>query len=101
MNLVHIHLPVADNEAKPLEAEHVAIQAQLRELYSGFTVWKAAGSWVDGGKVYHDALLVYEVATAHSLKHFLAFAKEAGKRCRQVAVYLVWNGKPKIISVGN
>ncbi|MFT3671282.1 hypothetical protein [Aestuariivirga sp.] len=89
-----IHLPMFDNDGKPIGAIHDWLKRELCKLFGGFTSHHATGGWIDPtdeGKVYVEQVRRYIVAAspdfAERNEKLKALAYEAGLRARQVAVY--------------
>lgn len=51
---VTIVLPLTDNEGQSLAVEVDAIEASIAELTGGITISPVSGTWIDGGRAYHD-----------------------------------------------
>jgi hypothetical protein len=64
VKLYQFNLPTRDNSGARLGMAHRNWSRLALELAGGLTEHKGQGAWLDGGKVYHDALIVYTVATA-------------------------------------
>ena len=66
MYLVHIFLPVRDNEGKAFpRAAYDAVRAELTERFGGVTAFvhsPAVGLWEsDEGECFHDEVVLFEV----------------------------------------
>jgi len=94
-------LPVKDNEGKDLLDTHRDLKNLLVKNYGGCTISNAVGCWEDkqSGKVFDEAVIIYQVAITNSLiekAQFKSFAIEYGKKAGQLAIYYCINGKPFI-----
>jgi hypothetical protein len=67
MHLVEIFLPLSDKVGKRFDAEkYAAVRQLLTDRFGGMTAFTRApaqGMTLDGGKIVHDDIVVFEVMT--------------------------------------
>lgn len=99
---LQILIPVADNDGNSFgEKDLRAFEAFVMTRFGGITLYPntAVGSWVDGGRVYNDATLVYgiavpSIAAGNLVGEVVEYAKTA---FRQEAIFIRYLGVVEII----
>jgi hypothetical protein len=91
MKLAKIVLPALDNEGRDLFEQHRELQAMLIDLFGGFTSHEGLGGWKDAHrKLYHERVIVYEVAMERaSAPELRDIALVMARSARQQSVMIV------------
>ena len=97
-----ILIPVVDNAGVAFRAEdHTAFEDFVRARFGGISQYPntVVGSWVDGGRVYHDATRAYGIAVqsitqGDLIAEVVEYAKVA---YRQEAIFIRYLGVVEII----
>ena len=85
-----IILPNLDNRGQSIASAHKALATRLIDAFGGLTMRQAQGSWLDNGKLYHEAVTEYVVAyapTAFNDGTLREIATQAGHEAKQMAIY--------------
>jgi hypothetical protein len=102
MITAQINLPKLDNDGVALDGAHADLKRELLAQFGGATVWDAQGLWLDDGKVYAEEVGVYQVAIssdADAANSIRALAIKAGRGAKQLAMFVIIDGKPEIITI--
>jgi len=99
---VQILIPVVSNDGVTFSADHhAAFETVAIDLFNGVTRFpsQAVGSWVDAGRRYDDATVVYGVAVKSivdgaKVGELVAFAK---RHYRQESIFIRYLGLAEII----
>lgn len=89
-------LPKLDNDGRPLDAVHFALELDLMEAFGGFTATESRGGWIDAddGKEYRDDGVLYLIAADFEAKgrrlrrRLENIAGRYAREARQVSVYV-------------
>lgn len=102
MRIAQINLPTFDNAGVHLDAVHAELHRDLCDVFGGFTVTDGRGAWVDNGKLYFEAVKVYQIAYEPGAANELAIrniAVRIGRRAKQVAIFYAIDGEAKIVDL--
>lgn len=89
-------LPKLDNDGRPLDSVHFALELDLMEAFGGFTASDARGGWIDAddGKTYRDESVRYSIAAdfeargGRNRRRLENIAGRYAREARQVSVYV-------------
>lgn len=109
MILASIILPLTDNKGQPIASIHDGLEETLIDLFGGVTSSVRQGAWKHEGKVYREAVRQYDVFVDETdqgkfykgvtERAFRYIAQDVGQAAGQIAVSIIVDGKPEIVTV--
>lgn len=106
MEEAHIHLPLWDNDRRPLVDQRRQVLDMILGHFGGYTVTEGQGAWRDPetGRVYTAPVKRVTVAAdwndARNTRSLLSLARFAAIHLRQECIYLAFPSGVQFVSGG-
>lgn len=100
---VRIFMMDKDNKGNDLSALNSKAKKQLTKVFGGLTITKAAGTWIDAGKLYEDSSYIFSCSYSGKLTDEQASAvievvKAELNKGKQQAVSIMFYNKLLIVT---